>query len=59
MKCVDSGMRKQVLERIKNVKDGKDEPGPKVFTLLYPRVVDRLGEMLGNYQNMIIRQNMQ
>ena len=52
-------MRKEVLERIKNVKNGTDEPGPKVFTLLYPRVVDRLGELLGSYQNMLIRQHMQ
>ena len=57
LKCVDSGMRKEVLERIKNVKHGNDKPGPKVITLLYPRVVDRLGEMLGSYQNMLIRQN--
>ena len=59
LKCVDSGMRKEVLERIKNVKNGNDEPGPKVFTLMYPKVVDRLGEILGNYHNMIIRQNRQ
>jgi len=59
LKCVDSGMRKKVLERIKNVKNGGDEPGPKVFILLYPRVVDKLGEMLGNYQNMIIMQDRQ
>ena len=52
-------MRKEVLERLNNVKNGNGEPGPKVFTLLYPRVVDRMGEMLGNYQNMIIRQNSQ
>ena len=57
LKCVDSGMRKEVLEWIKNVKHGKDEPGPKVFILIYTRVVDRLGEMLGSYQNMLIRQN--
>ena len=59
LRCVDSGMRKEVRRRIENVRSGREEPGPQVFILIYPRVVDRLGEMLGNYQNMLIMQNRQ
>jgi len=57
LKCVDGGVRKEVLERVKNVRSNREEAGPRVFILVYPRVVDRLGELLGNYQNMIISQN--
>eukprot|EP00092_Neocalanus_flemingeri_P003450 GFUD01003699.1.p1 GENE.GFUD01003699.1~~GFUD01003699.1.p1 ORF type:complete len:240 (+),score=106.74 GFUD01003699.1:41-721(+) len=56
LKCVDAGMRKEVLERVKNVKNGSEEAGPRVFILIYPRVVDRLGEMLGNYQNTLLEE---
>ena len=56
LKCVDGGMRKEVLERVKNVNNGSQEAGPRVFILIYPRVVDRLGEMLGNYQNSIMEE---
>jgi hypothetical protein len=53
LKYVDSGMRKMVGDD----SECKGWPGPKVFTLLYSRVVDRLGAMQGIYQNKIISQN--
>jgi len=54
LKCIDSGVRRKVLENVKHVEGGSEEAGPVVFILVYPRVVDKLGEMLGNYQNMIM-----
>ena len=51
LRCIDAGMRKDVLEHIKNVENGEEPAGPDVFTMVLPRVVDRMGEMLGNYQN--------
>ena len=56
LKCIDGGIRREVLENVKNVKTGNEEAGPRVFILIYPRVVDKLGEMLGNYQNMLMRE---
>eukprot|EP00092_Neocalanus_flemingeri_P048195 GFUD01054922.1.p1 GENE.GFUD01054922.1~~GFUD01054922.1.p1 ORF type:complete len:228 (+),score=105.18 GFUD01054922.1:172-855(+) len=56
LKCIDTGMRREVLETVKNVKTGNEEAGPRVFIVIYPRVVDRLEEMLGNYQNMVMGQ---
>ena len=54
LKCIDGGIRREVLENVKNVKTGNEEAGPRVFILIYPRVVDKLGEMLGNYQNVLL-----
>ena len=54
LKCIDGGIRREVLENVRNVKTGNEEAGPRVFILIYPRVVDKLGEMLGNYQNMLL-----
>ena len=54
LRCVDSAMRREVLENIKIAKIGGEEVGPTVFKLIYPRVVDKLGEMLGNYQNILL-----
>ena len=51
LRCVDGGMRKEVLERIKSVDSGQQEPGRWVFNVVYPRVVDMLTQQLGNYQN--------
>ena len=54
LRCVDAGGRREVLDNIKSVKAGDVEPGPAVFILLYPNIVDKLGELLGNYQNMVL-----
>jgi len=56
LKCVDSGMRSEVLKNIKMARTGSEKAGPTVFILIYPRVVDRLGDMLGNYQNMLLEE---
>ena len=36
LKCIDSGVRRKVLENIKNVKSGNVDAGPSVFILIYP-----------------------
>lgn len=56
LQCIDSGVRREVLNNIKNVRSGNADAGPNVFILIYPRVVDKLGEMLGNYQNRILEE---
>ena len=57
LRCVDSGMRREVLNNIKMTKAGSEKAGPTVFILIYPRVVEKLEEMLGNYQNMLIEED--
>ena len=54
--CIDTGMRKITLERIRNVREGKEKPSPQVFAIVYQRVVDRLSELLGSYQNYLVKQ---
>ena len=54
--CIDAVMRKTTLERIKNVKEGKEKPSPAVFAIVYQRVVDKLSELLGSYQNHLLQQ---
>ena len=51
LRCVDHGMRREVLDRKKSVSSGQQEPGHWVFNVIYPRVVDMLAQQLGNYQN--------
>ena len=54
LRCIDSGMRREVLNNIKMAKACSENAGPTVFILIYPRVVEKLEEMLGNYQNMLM-----
>ena len=52
LKCVDSGMRKEVIRNLKAVKEGRIEPSRAVFDVIYENVLEKLRELLGNYQNM-------
>merc|ERR1711893_24283 len=52
LKCLDSGMRKEVVRNIKAVKEGRRQPGTDVLVVMYERVLERLRELLGNYQNL-------
>ena len=51
IKCIDSGMRKEVKAKLKAVKEGMLKPSTHVWVMAYPRVVEKLSELLGNYQN--------
>ena len=55
LKCIDTAMRKTVLLNVKKVKEGKESPSPAVFVIVYQRVVDRLHELLGSYQNYLLQ----
>jgi len=54
LKCIDAGKRSQVLKDIKSVKNKEKEPGTIILANVYSRVIDKLGELLGNYQNSLI-----
>ena len=54
LKCVDAGVRKSVMSDIKKVKQGTMKASPQVFAPIYQKVVDRLIELLGTYQNHLI-----
>ena len=45
-----------MLNNIKMARTGNEKAGPTVFILIYSRVEDRLGEMLGNYQSMLLEE---
>ena len=57
LECLDAVMRKTTLERIKNVRERKEKPSPAIFAIVYQRVVDRLSELLGSYQNYLLEQH--
>ena len=56
LRCLDSATRREILNNVKQVKAGEEKPGPLVFILIYPKIVDKLGELLGNYQNMVLEE---
>lgn len=57
LRCIDSGMRREVLNNIKMAKASSEKAGPTVFILIYPRVVEKLEDMLGNYQNVLLEKD--
>ena len=50
-------IRREVLNNIKMAKASSEKAGPTVFILIYPRVVEKLEEILGNYQNMLMEED--
>jgi len=54
LRCVDMGIRGKVLESVRKVEEREVEAGPHVFLPMYPRVVDKLSELLGIYQNKLL-----
>jgi len=56
LRCLDSGTRKEILKNIKEAKAGKEKAGPMVFIIIYPKIVDKLLEQLGNYQNRVLEE---
>ena len=57
LKCLDSGLRKEVVRNINAVKEGSMQPGTDVFGVMYERVLERLRELLGNYQSLKLTEN--
>merc|ERR1712025_788910 len=56
LRCLDSGTRKEILKNVKEAKAGKEKAGPMVFIIIYPKIVDKLLEQLGNYQNRVLEE---
>ena len=56
LKVVDSGLRREILDNVRKVREKYIEPGPHIFVLMYQRVLDKLNELVGNYQNMLIEE---
>ena len=57
LQCVDSGVRKVLLEQKKKVKEGSNEPSSEVFAKVIEGVEDRLSGLLkgeGGYQNYVM-----
>lgn len=49
MKCIDAGVRRQILQNVKNVRKNQAEPGSWVYEPAYPKVLDKLNSLLGPY----------
>ena len=55
LRCIDKGMRGQVLSNLRRVRDDGVPAGTWVYQPVYPRVLDKLNELLGHFQNDNIR----
>ena len=51
LRCIDSGMRRQVLENLRKVKKNEVKAGTWVYQPVYPRVLDKLNELVGVFNN--------
>ncbi len=49
LRCIDRGMRSQVLDNVRRVRKGETKGGTWVYQPVYPRVVDKLNDLLGPY----------
>ncbi len=54
LRCIDAGVRKQVLENLKKVRKNEAKPGTWVYSPAYPKVLDKLNYTLGSYHNQAI-----
>jgi len=55
LRCIDKGMRGQVLSNLRRVNKDGVPAGSWVYQPVYPRVLDKLNELLGHFQNDNIR----
>ena len=58
LRCIDRGMRKQVMENSRRVKKGEVKGGTWVFQPVYPRVVDKLNQLLGSYNASSVKKKL-
>ena len=52
LKCIDAEIMKAVVENVKNVENGDMEASPEVFKQVIPIVVEKMKEMMENFQNI-------
>ena len=57
LRVLDAESRSDIVQHIKNVKSGSQQPSLDVFSRLYSRVWDKSSELLGSYQNYIINKH--
>ncbi len=55
LRCIDKGMRGQVLSNLRRVTKENVPAGTWVYQPVYPRVLDKLNEMLGHYQSQNVK----
>ena len=55
LKCVDSGLRRDIMANMRAVKEGRMEPDTEVCVIMFQRVLERLQELFGNFQNEMKR----
>ncbi len=51
LSCIDRGMRGQILKNVRRVEKGEVKAGTWVYQPAYPRVVDKLNDLLGDYNS--------
>ena len=49
LRCIDSGIRSEILQNIKLLKNGQIEAGSWIYQPVYSKVLDKLNYLLGSY----------
>ena len=49
LRCIDTGIRSEILQNIKLLKNGQIEPGSWIYQPVYSKVLDKLNNLLGSY----------
>ena len=49
LRCIDAGVRKQVMDNLKQVRKSQADPGVWVYQPAYSPVLDKLNHLLGFY----------
>ena len=52
LKCINSGIRKEILENVKKVKKNQAPPGYWVYQSAYSIVLDKLNVLVGSYNDL-------
>ena len=52
LKCLDGGIRKIVMDRLKRVRNNEEKAGVEIYLEMYSRVLDKVNQLLGVYQNV-------
>ena len=49
LKCIDTGIRSEIIQNIKLLKSGNVEAGSWIYQPVYSKVLDKLNYLLGSY----------
>lgn len=53
LRCIDKGMRSQVLTNLKKVSQDEIAAGTWIYQPVYPRVLDKINELTGHYHSEV------